>query len=236
MYVLGGILVDKFGERIMLVLGGLMMAVASVLYGLTLRSASLVVAFILFGLGTGFMWSGYLKLIRKLGSASEQGRMYSTSEFIRGMMGTVMGLLGVAVLNQAILPGGVTDPALIGEKWRLLLFVHASIYIICSVIVLVMVPTHMIGCEEDDDAEPVPFSLKDAVIVLKMPGTWFSTAIIFFAYSITAFAGGYLGAYTSNVIGISPSLASTFAIIRNYVIAAGSALSIGYVAVRIRSE
>ena len=127
MYIVGGLLVDKYGERIMLLLGGLMMAAGSVLYGLVLSKAALMAGFVLFGFGTGTMWGGYLKLTRKLGSSSEQGRMYSTSEFIRGITGTCLGLLGVAVLNQAILPDGITDPVLIGEKWRTMLFLHAAI-------------------------------------------------------------------------------------------------------------
>src|SRR5699024_3827680 len=58
----------------------------------------------------------------------------------------------------------------------------------------------------------------------------------FFGYSITACARGYLGAYTSNVIGVSASQTATFAIIRNYFIAAISTFAIGYVAVKLKSE
>lgn len=236
MYVLGGILVDKFGEKIMLVLGGLMMAGGSILFGLVPGRTALVAAFILFGFGTGTMWGGYLKLTRKLGSAQEQGRMYSTSEFIRGVTGTVMGLLGVAVLNQAILPSGLTDPQLIGEKWRLLLFVHAGIYLVSVTVCLLLVPKNVRGWEEDETAEAEPFTLRGVAEVVKMPGTWFATAILFFGYAITACASGYLGAYTSNVIGVPAAQASTFAIIRNYFIAAISTFLIGYVAVKFKSD
>ena len=180
MYIVGGLLVDKYGERIMLLLGGLMMAAGSVLYGLVLSKAALMAGFVLFGFGTGTMWGGYLKLTRKLGSSSEQGRMYSTSEFIRGITGTCLGLLGVAVLNQAILPDGITDPVLIGEKWRTMLFLHAAIYIISVILCMILVP--------------------------------------------------------KNVIGVSASQAATFAIIRNYFIAAISTFAIGYVAVKLKSE
>jgi len=61
MYVLGGILVDKFGEKIMLVLGGLMMAGGSILYGLVLNSASLVLAFILFH--EAFTWKSAVGIV-----------------------------------------------------------------------------------------------------------------------------------------------------------------------------
>lgn len=236
MYILGGILVDKFGEKLMLVLGGLMMAVGSVLYGLALNRSMLFLAFVLLGFGTGTMWGGYLKLTRKLGNAGEQGRMYSASEFIRGVTGTVMGLLGVAILNQAILPSGLSDPALVGEKWKLLLFVHAGIYLVSVILCLLLVPKTVLGGEEEEGQAAEPFTLRGAVRALKMPGTWFATAILFFGYSITACASGYLGAYTSNVIGVSASQASTFAIIRNYFIAAISTFAIGYVAVKFRSE
>ncbi len=236
MYVLGGILVDKFGEKLMLVLGGLMMAGGSILYGLSMSNASLVLAFILFGFGTGTMWGGYLKLTRKLGNAEEQGRMYSTSEFVRGITGTIVGLLGVAMLNQAILPSGLTDTAVIGEKWMLLLFVHAAIYIVSVICCIILVPNNVIGCEEDDSAEVEPFTWKGAAQVIKMPGTWFATAVLFFGYSITACASGYLGAYTESVIGVTTSQASTFAIIRNYFIAAISTFLIGYVAMKLKSE
>lgn len=236
MYILGGILVDKYGEKLMLVLGGVMLGGGSVLYGLALSRAMLFGAFVLLGFGTGTMWGGYLKLTRKLGGSGEQGRMYSVSEFIRGVTGTLMGLLGVAVLNQAILPSGLADPALIGEKWQLMLFIHAGIYLLSVILILLLVPGSVVGAEEEEGGEAEPFTLKGAVSVLKMPGTWFATAILFFGYAITACASGYLGAYTSNVIGVSASQASAFAIIRNYFIAAVSTFAIGYVAVKFRSE
>lgn len=50
MYIVGGLLVDKYGERIMLLLGGLMMAAGSVLYGLVLSKAALMAGFVLLDL------------------------------------------------------------------------------------------------------------------------------------------------------------------------------------------
>ncbi len=236
MYIVGGILVDKFGEKIMLISGGLMMAAGSILYGLVLSNATLVIAFCLFGFGTGAMWGGYIKLIRKLGSAAEQGRMYSSSEFIRGVTGTLIGLFGVAVLSGAILPSGETNPEIILSRWRVMLFVHAGIFLASVILCFLLIPGNVVGIEEDDGCEQVSFTMKEAVKVLKMPGTWFTTGIVFFAYTITACASGYLGAYTSNVIGVSASQAATFAIVRNYFIAAISTFIIGYAAIKLKSE
>lgn len=235
MYIIGGIMVDKYGEKAMLITGGLLMGSGSILYGLLLNKIALMIGFVLFGLGTGTLFNGYLKLTRKLGNSDEQGRMYSASEFVRGITGTIIGLIGVSMLNKAILPSGVTDPALIGERWRLLLFLHAGIYFVIVILCFIMIPNNVIAAEEEDVAAE-PFTLKAALSVLKMPGTWLTTGIVFFGYSITACASGYLGAYTSNVIGVSLSQAATFATIRNYFIAAISTLVIGFVAAKFKSE
>lgn len=235
MYIIGGIMVDKYGEKAMLIIGGLLMGSGSILYGLVLNKTALMIGFILFGLGTGTLFNGYLKLTRKLGNSEEQGRMYSASEFFRGITGTIIGLIGVSMLNRAVLPSGVTDPALIGERWRVLLFLHAGIYFVIVILCFIMIPNNVLAAEEDEVATE-PFTFKGALSVLKMPGTWLTTGIVFFGYSITACASGYLGAYTSNVIGVSASQAATFATIRNYFVAAISTLVIGFVAVKLKSE
>lgn len=235
MYIIGGILVDKYGEKAMLIIGGLLMGAGSILYGLVLSKTALMIGFILFGFGTGTLFNGYLKLTRKLGNSEEQGRMYSASEFFRGITGTIIGLIGVSMLNQAVLPSGVTDPTLIGERWKILLFLHAGIYFVIVILCFIMIPNNVVGAEEDAVAAE-PFTFKGALSVLKMPGTWLTTGIVFFGYSITACASGYLGAYTSNIIGVSASQAATFATIRNYFIAAISTLVIGFVAAKLKSE
>lgn len=235
MYIIGGIMVDKYGEKAMLIIGGLLMGSGSILYGLVLNKTALMIGFILFGFGTGTLFNGYLKLTRKLGNSEEQGRMYSASEFFRGITGTIIGLIGVSMLNKAILPSGLTDPTLIGERWKVLLFLHAGIYFVIVILCFIMIPNNVLAAEEDEVATE-PFSFKGALSVLKMPGTWLTTGIVFFGYSITACASGYLGAYTSNVIGVSLSQAATFATIRNYFIAALSTLVIGFVAVKLKSE
>ncbi len=72
-----------------------------------------------YGVGTSFMiWSAYLKLTRKMGNAKEQGRMFSTSEFVRGIFGTLIGFVGVGLLGKAVLPSGELDPRLVGQQWR----------------------------------------------------------------------------------------------------------------------
>ena len=54
--------------------------------------------------------------------------------------------------------------------------------------------------------------------------------------SFTSAGAGYLGTYTTNVLGISETQASNFAVIRNYIIAGLSTLAIGFIADKIGSK
>lgn len=236
MYIVGGILADKFRERDLVCLGGLFLAIGSVWFGMLPDATQILLAHGVMALGVGFMWSAYLKTTRKLGTASEQGRMFSTSEFIRGIIGTLLGFMGVALLNKAILPDGVIDPTLVGQQLSLLLFVNAGIFLALSVVCFILIPKDLIGNEESDDAEQVPFSFKFALDALKLPAVWLCVVILFCGYSVTAAASGYLGTYTVQVLGIDPTTASSFAVIRNYIIAALSTLLIGFVALALKSE
>ena len=236
MYIVGGILADKFRERNLIALGGLLLAAGTLWFGLLPDATQILAAHGLLALGVGTMWSAYLKTVRKLGNAHEQGRMFSTSEFIRGIIGTLLGFMGVGLLNRAILPQGVIDPTLVGEQFSLLLFINAGIFLVLSIICFALIPKNLIGNEESDDVEPVPFSFKFALDALKLPAVWFGVVILFCGYSVTAAASGYLGTYTVQVLGIDPTTASSFAVIRNYIIAALSTLIIGFVALAFKSE
>ena len=236
MYIVGGILADKFKERNLITLGGLFLAAGCVWFALLPDATQILLAHGLLALGVGTMWSAYLKTVRKLGDAHEQGRMFSTSEFIRGIIGTLLGFMGVAFLNQAILPAGTIDPTTVGQQFSLLLFVNAAIFLVLSIICFILIPSNLVGNEEADDAEQVPFSFKFALDAIKLPAVWLGVVILFCGYSVTAAASGYLGTYTVQVLGIDPTTASSFAVIRNYIIAALSTLIIGFVAVALKSE
>jgi sugar phosphate permease len=69
-----------------------------------------------------------------------------------------------------------------------------------------------------------------------MPGTWLLSALIFFCFSFTSAGAGYLGAYTTDVLGVDPTTASNFAIVRNYIIAGLSTLAIGFIADKLGSK
>ena len=236
MYIIGGIMADKFSERNLVCLGGVLLAIGAAWFALLPDATQILLAHGLMALGVGSMWSAYLKTTRKLGTANEQGRMFSTSEFIRGIIGTLLGFMGVGLLNKAILPDGVIDPTIVGQQFSLLLFINAGIFLALSIVCFILIPKNLVGNEEADDAEQVPFSFKFALDALKLPAVWLCVIILFCGYSVTAAASGYLGTYTVQVLGIDATTASSFAVIRNYIIAAVSTLLIGFVALFFKSE
>lgn len=236
-YPLGGIFADRFQEKWLLIAGGVLMGVCSFWFGMVPGKTAIIIIHLLYGVGTSFMiWSAYLKLTRKMGNAQEQGRMFSTSEFVRGVFGMLIGFAGVAFLGKAMLSSGEMDPETLGACWRNLLFLSGALFLLFSALVFVFVPSHVVGAEETGNQPQESFSMANIVKVLKMPGTWMLSALIFCCFSFTSAGNGYLGAYTVNVLGVSQTTASTYAIIRNYIIAAVMTFAIGFVSDKIGSK
>lgn len=232
-YPIGGYIADKFKEKTLLILGGLLMGIGSVWFGMLTSAASIMIIHVIYGVGVVLIFSPYLKVTRKLGTAEEQGRMFSVSEFIRAITGTVLGFLAVALLNQAV-TGGAADPDALVTQWRIALTMDGIIFFVICIGLFFLLPGNLEGAENaGKEVTEEPISLRAAVEVLKMPGTWLVSFLIFFCYSFTACGSGYLGTYTVNVIGISATAASTFSVVRNYIIAALSTLIIGFVADKI---
>lgn len=243
-YPIGGVLADKYGEKWLLIIGSVMMGVCSFWFGLVPGRMSIIIIHALYGIGTSFfIWNAYLKTVRKMGTASEQGSMFSTSEFVRAIIGMLLGFFGVALLNRAIMPGNSTDLAVLGSQWRNMLFFNGALFLLLAVIVFFVLPGKIIGAEEAElgqSGQEAPaqeqLSVASVLKVLKMPGTWLLSLLIFFCFSFTSAANGYLGSYTVNVLGVSQTQASSFAVVRNYIIAGLSTLAIGFLADKIGSK
>ncbi len=236
-YPFGGIFADRFQEKWLLIGGGLLMGLCSFWFGIVPGKLSIIIIHLLYGVGTSFLiWSAYLKLTRKMGNEKEQGRMFSTSEFVRGIFGMLIGFAGVALLGKATLGEGRIDPETLGIQWRNLMFLSGGLFVLFSLLVFLFIPAKVVGAEESGNEVQEKFSLGNVVRVLKMPGTWLISALVFCCFSFTSAGNGYLGAYTVNVLGISETTASTFAIIRNYIIAAAMTFAIGFISDKVGSK
>ena len=74
-------------------------------FGMVPGKTAIVIIHLLYGVGTSCMMFvlSYLKLTRKMGNAHEQGRMFSTSEFVRGIFGMLIGFVGVDTWQSHII-------------------------------------------------------------------------------------------------------------------------------------
>lgn len=235
-YPFGGIFADRFPEKWLLILGGILMGVCSIWFGFVPGRTAIIIIHLLYGVGTSFLiWSAYLKLTRKMGTGSEQGRMFSTSEFVRGIFGMLIGFTGVGLLGKAVVSGSL-DPQILGAQWKTLHLICGALFFVFSLLVFLFIPSDVVGAEAEEGEVQEPFSIGNVVKVLKMPGTWLISALIFCCFSFTSAGNGYLGSYTVQVLGISETLASTFAVIRNYIIAAVMTFLIGFISDKVGSK
>ena len=233
-YLITGFLADKFSERNLLTLGGLILAGTSFGLGAVPSETTTILLYLIMAVGVCLVFTSYILVLRKLGTAQEQGRMYSVSEFTRAGIQIIMGFLVVAVLNKAVLPSGETDVMILGQQWKKALTMNGILLCAVSVAVFLLMPKDLKGNEENsEEGESQSITLRSAVAVLKLPGTWMVSLMIFLAYSFVTCASGYLAPFTVNVLGITQTQASSYAIVRNYFFAAVSTLTIGIVADKV---
>lgn len=234
-YPIGGYITDKFSEKRLLIAGGLIMGACSIWFGFLTSAMSIYIINFLYGIGVVLIFSPFLKVTRKLGTAKEQGTMFSMAEFFRAITGTALGFIAVAILNGAVI-GGTMDPVILAEKWKIALCLDGIMFFIFCLGLFFLLPDNLRGAETEGmevEESNDKITVAGVIAVMKMPGTWMMALLIFFAYSFVACGSGYLGTYSVRVIGISETTASNFAIVRNYILGAASTLIIGFVADKI---
>ena len=237
-YPFGGYIADKFREKTLILLGSICVAAATFWFAFLPNQTSIMIIHVMYGFGVAIMFSSYLNVVRKLAKQSEQGRFFSISEACRAVWQTIIGFLGVAVLNSAILSGNSMDPALLGEKWRLMMFVNGGAVVLFMVILAVLLPGDLAGAEVEEVGEvqkEQSFTFRNALEVLKMPGLWLISIFLFCCYAMFQSGSGYLGTYCVNVVGMSETAASTLSIVRNYVLLIVSTFLVGFLADKIKS-
>lgn len=238
-YPFGGYIADKFREKTLIMLAGCIMAIATFWFALLPGKSSIMIIHVLYGFGIAIMFSSYLNVVRKLAKQSEQGRFFSISEACRAVWQTTVGFMGVAVLNSAVFPNNTTDAALLGERWKLMMFIDGGAIVLFMVILAFLLPKDLIGAEMEEMGEASElqeFSIRNALEVLKMPGLWLISIFLFCCYALYESGSGYLGTYCVNIVGMSETAASTFAILRNYVILAVSTFLVGFIADKLKSK
>jgi len=205
-YPIGGYLASRFSTRKLIIITLIAHIAITVWFAFTTSYIAIMIIHVLYGFfGIATLWSAYLNGIRNLGDKDNQSTLFGSSEATRGIVQTVLGFIFLGIMSTA-----ASDA--IG--FRTLLLAAAAITAVLLVAAFIFLPkdSDTKSSAEDNSKK---FSTMD---VLKNKGVWITIFLIMGAFMTWSLSNGYLTAYTTQVLEISPNLASTLGIIRSYII------------------
>lgn len=149
-------------------------------------------------------WPSMLKAIRTLGTRDDQGRLYGIFEAINGFASMVSSWAMVAAATwMGHLIGGFSGAVLV---MSLFCFFSAAGVFFCY---------KDTNLDNEPLAEEDKIQLRDFAKVIVMPKVWLAGLLLF--VGITMYAGlGYVGAYSTEVVGLGLALAGFLSSIREY--------------------
>lgn len=101
-YALGGIVADRIADKYILSLGQILTGAAGFLFA-TFPPYPVAIAISFYWAFSSCLifWPSMINFVRKLGSASEQGKIYGLLEALRGIIATSLSLVLVGLYNHA---------------------------------------------------------------------------------------------------------------------------------------
>ncbi|MEG1185908.1 MAG: MFS transporter [Eubacterium sp.] len=210
MYPVSGLLTEKFGPKILLTIAFIGTALFTFWESTYPSYTILIVINIAFAFfTTATLWSPYVVLVRNLGSADEQGKLFGYSESLRGVASTLIGFAFVWIFGLAANMIAGFKTVIIAGGW---------LYVLCAIVAFFLLP----GKINDDSSinkESSTIKTSNAVkACLKLPGVWLVSLFIFCGFCVVNAGTNYLGTYTTQIIGIPANISSVFSIIRTSVI------------------
>jgi sugar phosphate permease len=203
-YFLGGFIADKYSTKKIIILSGIIGGVITLWYASFPPFPVLVIIHALIALdGTLLFWAAYVRILRILGGKEGQGKYYGFSEGIRACIGVLLPMATTAILTQSVLASA-------GLRWVLVFY--AGCYFLTSVLgyfILVDIK------DEHVKEKKKKFDLRDYMILLKNPGIWLVSILIFGTYTVFSLQS-YSTPYLTNVVGLSSSKVSMIAAFRQY--------------------
>ncbi|WP_270507319.1 MFS transporter [Eubacterium limosum] len=231
-YPIGGVLADKFSSRAMLA-ASFFASMALTFWEASFPDyISLIIISALFAVfNAGTMWAAYIKLLRSLGNENEQGKIFGTSEALRGIISAIVGFvfLGLLSLFTSQISG-----------MRMILLSFGVIYGLFGVLSIIFLPKTEKRQEESstdyEDSIQQSGILYKITTVLKLPGTWLLSIFMFSCYCVIMSGVNYLGTYATQILGISEELSAGLAIFRNYIVVVLAGILGGILADKAKSK
>ena len=204
-YFFGGWLSDKFSPRKLIAVAMIGTAVCNFVIAMAPGYAITLIAHIVMAImGMALYWSALVKAIGMLGGADEQGRLFGYLEGVRGIISTIVGFAGTAIVAAVAVPT-------VGVLW--LIRIYGIIAIILGLLVWFVVkesPAQMAA------AQSQTVTLKQLANAAKNPYTWLIGLTIMSIYcSYTSLA--YFSPLLQHKFGLSVALLGVIGVVRSYV-------------------
>lgn len=204
-YFFGGWFSDRFSPKKLVAISLVGTALCNFYIASVPGYAGLLVAHVVMAImGMALYWSALVKSIGMLGSSDEQGRLFGYLEGVRGIISTIVGFAGTAIVAAAV------EPAF-GVLW--LIRIYGILAIILGVLVWFVVK------ERGEDlaaSERQTVTLRQLANAAKNPYTWLIGGTIMAIYcSYTALA--YFTPLLQHQFGMAIALVGVIGVVRTYV-------------------
>jgi MFS family permease len=195
-YIIGGWVADHFSAKLMVVLSCVLTGILGMFFSIAYAYNLLIFIFLCFGLTTSLLyWSAYYKLIKTLGSQSEQGRIFGFNE-------AAFGITNLTV-SYCIL-GALTGLSL---DFRKVVFLFSAVLILQGMLILIFFKEKSDLYNKSDEID-----LKLIPKVMSLPITWLNSFIIMGLYIMTS-CTVYFSPYLAQVYLFSAAMASGLQIV-----------------------
>lgn len=195
-YFLGGVLADKISPRKLLAFSFGVTGLLNFWFGTFPGYAVAIIIYAIMGVSTTLtFWAALIKATRQFGKVVGEGKAQGGLEGGRNIVGSVFGTLLIVLYGMfSSMSAGL----------RSVIFFHGAFLIALAVM------TWFVFEEVDESAEEKiqHNPLEIAIECLKNRNVWVMAFIIFFAYSITSSATGYISRYATSVFGLSALVAA----------------------------
>ncbi|ADK82358.1 MFS transporter [Sediminispirochaeta smaragdinae] len=218
----GGWLVDLFPAKYLVSAGLIITGIAGLVEATLPPMKVILVIQGIYGISTTLLfWESMFKGVRLLGNKNEQGRLFGILEGGRGITGTVISFISLAVYAKL----GSDKLGMRGA-----MFVYAIALIIFGLIALFMMEKN----EVEGRVDAIK-ALKGLGKVCTLPKVWIAGCIVWMGYA--SYNGlSYFSPYLVKVLGVSQTATSAISIVRTYLFAIICAPIAGMIADKMGSR
>ena len=223
-----GVIVDKINNtRLVISLSFIVIALAT-FYQATAPSLAIqyVVIAILSLTANGFFLVSMVRAVRLVGSSDDQGKLFGFLESGRGVAGSIISAIAVAIFAMA-----ATEVDGIAQ----VLYCYGGLYMVLGILMWFCLPKEERTQSAAEGNSQSKGSFKLFLTILTVKEVWFAAFAIF--ATIACYQGtSYLVPYLTDAYGMSTDQAAIVGMIRAYVLAIFAAPVIGIVVDKIGSS